>query len=227
MEMQLLKKTENTLQFILKEINPETANTLRRIMIAEVPVLAIEEVNFIKNESALYDEILAHRLGLTPLVTDLKSYELKDQCSCEGKGCAKCQLLLSLKTKGPCTVYASELQSQDPRVKPVFGNIPITLLVKNQKLELEATAILGQGKQHAKFSPCIAHYTTEDEKDFTFFVESFGQLSPLEIIETAIALFDEKLNAFEESLKGGKESKLGMLKKEVLEKIKKPIKVKK
>ena len=213
MEIQKLQHTENELQFLLKEITPGLANMLRRIMIAEVPALAIEEVNFIKNDSALYDEIVAHRLGLIPLKTDLSSYELKESCSCKGAGCAKCQLVLSLKAKGPCTVYSSEIQSQDPKVKPVYSNMPITILQKTQKLEFEAVAILGQGKQHAKFSPCLAYYTTENDRDFMFFIESFGQLTALEILENAISVFDEKLNDFENGLKGEKGSKLDILKK--------------
>src|SRR3989344_2893534 len=213
MEIQKLNQTDNELQFLLKGITPGLANMLRRIMIAEVPTLAIEEVNFIKNDSALYDEIVAHRLGLIPLKTDLSSYELKEACSCKGAGCAKCQLVLSLKAKGPCTVYSSEIQSQDPKVKPVYGNMPITILQKTQKLEFEAVAILGQGKQHAKFSPCLAYYTTENDKDFMFFIESFGQLTALEILENAISIFDGKLDDFENGLKGEKRSKLDILKK--------------
>src|SRR3989344_7342502 len=221
MEIQKLQSSDSELSFVIKGITPEIANSLRRIMIGEVPTLAIDEIDFQKNDSALYDEVLAHRFGLVPLVTDLSSYEMKETCSCEGAGCAKCQLVMSLKAKGPATVYSSELQSTDPKVKPVFPNIPLVILVKQQRLEIEATAILGQGKVHMKFAPCIAYYTTENENDFTFYIESFGQLAPLEIFETALSIFNDKLEQFEAGLKGEKGSKLSMLKKIKVPKLKK------
>lgn len=160
MEIRLLdyKKDERKLSFILKDSNPVFANTLRRLMFSEVPAMAIDEVEFSKNNSILYDEIIAHRLGLIPLRTDLKSYSLPGKCKCEGKGCARCQLKLVLKASKPGTVYASELKSKDPAVKPAFPDMPIVKLLKGQSLELEATAVLGRGKDHAKWSPCHVYY---------------------------------------------------------------------
>jgi len=163
MQIKKLLQNKNELYFELQGADYIFANTIRRVILVEVPTLAIEEVNFIKNDSALYDEIVAHRLGLIPLTTDLKSYDLKEECTCKGKGCAKCELHLSLKAKGPCMVYSSEIKSTDPKVKPVYDNIPIVQLLKGQKLEFEATAILGKGKQHAKFSPCWVYYQGKPE----------------------------------------------------------------
>ncbi len=158
MNVQLLDKQENSLKFVFKGINSVIANTIRRLIINEVPVMAIETVEFNKNNSALYDETVAHRMGLIPLTTDLKSYNLPKDCKCEGKGCQNCQLKLVLKAKGPCTVYSSELKSQDPKVKPVYDKIPIVILLKEQELVLEATAILGKGLEHMKFSPGLVVY---------------------------------------------------------------------
>ena len=158
MEIKILNKSENKLNFTINGINPTLANTLRRLMIVEVPVLAIDTVEFTKNNSALYDEIIAHRLGLTPLKTDLKSYNLKEECKCKGKGCAMCELKLVLKVDGPGMVYASNLKSTDPKAVPVYGEIPIVELTKKQSLELTATAILGKGKKHMKFSPGLVYY---------------------------------------------------------------------
>ena len=158
MEIQVLDKKDSELTFVVKGINPAIANYLRRSMIAEVPILAIDEVNFIKNDSALFDEMIAHRLGLVPLKTDLKSYNLQEECTCKGKGCAKCTLNLTLIAKGPGVVYSAEIKSQDPKIVPIFEKMPITLLVKGQKLELEAVAKLGLGKTHAKFVPAVVFY---------------------------------------------------------------------
>ena len=155
--IEFIKKDKKTgrVTFRLKNSNPAFANALRRLMIDSVPSMAIEDVEFVKNDGALYDEMLAHRLGLIPLTTDLKGYDLKGP---EDELSAKNSVKLTLKAKGPCTVYAEDLKSKDPKVKPVFPKTPIVKLLKGQELELEATAILGKGKAHVKFSPCLAWY---------------------------------------------------------------------
>ncbi len=151
-------KDKNKVSFVLMNSAPSFANVIRRTIIGEVPVMAVEEVEFRKNNSILYDEIIAHRLGLLPLTTDLKSYNIPNECKCNGKGCARCQLKLTLKAKGPGTVYASDIHTRDASIKPVYKTTPIVKLLKNQSLELEATAILGQGKEHVKWSPGHVYY---------------------------------------------------------------------
>lgn len=167
MEIRLLQKNKDKTQVscIIKKTTPAYANSLRRLMVNKVPVMAIDEVEFKKNSSALYDEIVAHRLGLIPLKTDLKSYNLPHACKCENKGCAQCQVKLTLKAKGPCTVYSEELKSKDPAIVPVYDKMPIVKLAKGQELELEATAVLGVGKQHVKWSPCHIWYSYEAHVD--------------------------------------------------------------
>lgn len=174
-----VKKDKKTgrVTFVLKGATPALANGLRRLMMEGVPSMAIEEVDFAKNDSALYDEVVAHRLGLIPLSTDLKSYDVKGP---EDELSAKNSLKLTLKSKGPGTVYAEEIKSKDPKVKPVFAKTPIVKLLKGQELEFEATAILGTGSEHVKFSPCLAWYTykpkvtvNNNHKDFDKFKEKF------------------------------------------------------
>jgi len=158
MEIKYLKKENSKDIFVIKDSDPAFVNTLRRTIIAEVPTLAIRKVTFIKNTSALFDEMLAHRLGLLPLVTDLTTYTLPEQCSCKGKGCAKCQLNFTLNCEGPLTVYSGDLKSADPKVKPAFAKMPVVKLLKRQELEFEAVATLGRGKEHIKFSPALVYY---------------------------------------------------------------------
>lgn len=144
--------------FLIKDATVYYVNALRRTIINQVPTMAIEDVEFKKNNSILYDEIIAHRLGLLVLSTDLRSYNIPSECSCKGKGCLKCTLKMTLKVKGPCIVYASDIKSKDPKVKPVYQKTIIAKLLKDQELELVATAVLGEGKEHAKWSPGLAHY---------------------------------------------------------------------
>ena len=158
MNIKILKETQDKVVYHISDAELSLVNALRRLIIEEVPTIAIDEVTFVKNNSALYDEIMAHRLGLLPLTSDIKSYNFQDDCKCGGKGCARCQVKIILQTKGPCTVYASDLKAKDPKIRPVHPETPITILLKGQDLQLEATAKLGTGKQHSKFSPGLAYY---------------------------------------------------------------------
>jgi DNA-directed RNA polymerase subunit D len=177
--IEVISKDKNSgrITFLLKGANPGFANALRRIMQEEVPSMAIEDVEFKENSSALFDEMVAHRLGLLPLTSDLKGYDIKNP---EDELSAKNSVKLTLKAKGPCTVYAEDLKSKDPKIKPVFPKTPIVKLLKGQELELEATAVLGRGKQHMKFAPCLAWYSFKSKvtvnnsaKDFAAFKDKF------------------------------------------------------
>lgn len=168
MKIENIEKKKNKMVFILRDASPHFANALRRTIINEVPTMAIEDVEFRKNNSALYDEMVAHRLGLVPLKTDLKSYDLPEDCSCKGEGCAKCQVIGTLKVKevkANTVVTASEIKFKDPAIKPAFPDMPITLLLKGQDLECEVTAVLGKGKVHAKWVPAHVHYKYLPEID--------------------------------------------------------------
>lgn len=158
MDLKLIEQKGNYASFLVKGTTPAFINALRRAVMDLVPTMAIEDVEIRLNNSVLYDETIAHRLGLIPLSTDLKTYNFPDKCKCKGKGCAACQLVLTLKAKGPGTVYASDIKSKDPKVKPVFPKTPIVKLLKGQEIQVECIAILGQGKEHAKWSPGLSWY---------------------------------------------------------------------
>jgi len=158
MKIEILKINENEASFLIEGVKNSFVSALRRIILSEIPTMAIELVAFKKNDSALNDEIIAHRLGLIPLTFDKKAYNLPEECSCKGKGCSRCQVKLTLKKKGPCMVYSGDLKSDAKDVKPVYDKIPIVELFENQELELEATAQLGLGKVHAKWQGGIVGY---------------------------------------------------------------------
>jgi DNA-directed RNA polymerase subunit D len=152
MKIEVLEKQDNIVKFILEGTDNAFLNSLRRAATTEIPTMAIEDVEFTKNSSALYDEIVAHRLGLIPLKTDLKTYNIPSECKCKGKGCNSCQLKLTLNVKGPAIVYSGDLKSKDPKVVPAYTEIPIVKLNENQEIKLTAIAVLGIGKEHSKWS---------------------------------------------------------------------------
>src|SRR3989338_1520712 len=123
------EKKINKLTFMIKGSDEVFANTIRRLILEEVPVLAVEDLEIKSNGSALYDEMLALRLGLTPIKTDLKSYNLKEKCKCNGEGCAQCELKITLKGSKKGYVYAEEAQSTDPKCTFVFPKMPVIKLL--------------------------------------------------------------------------------------------------
>jgi DNA-directed RNA polymerase I and III subunit RPAC1 len=60
----------STLVFDMIGVDAAIANALRRIIIAEIPTMAIEKVYIYNNTSLIQDEVLSHRLGLIPLRAD-------------------------------------------------------------------------------------------------------------------------------------------------------------
>ncbi len=158
MKADIFKKKKNKIVVRIKNSSFEYVNSLRRACMDLVPTLAVEYVRIGSNNSALYDEVLAHRLGLIPLKTDLKSYDFRNECKCDGEGCPRCTVNFTLKKEGPSIAYSGDMVSSDPEIKPVFDNIVIVKLFENQEVEFEATAVLGRGRTHAKWSPCLAYY---------------------------------------------------------------------
>ncbi|CAM6088446.1 unnamed protein product [Calypogeia fissa] len=166
---------DDYLKFELRDTDPSIANALRRIIIAEVPTLAIDLVEIETNSSVLNDEFLSHRLGLIPLRSE-RAMEMRlsrDCDACDGDGsCMYCSVEFTLNVK--CTsdqtldVTSHDLISSDPSVVPVDNNLAseingfeapdargilIVKLRRGQELKLRAIARKGIGKDHAKWSP--------------------------------------------------------------------------
>ena len=138
--MELIEKKTNKIVF-KAEMNETLANAIRRYL-GHVQTLAIDEVEIEKNDSALYDETIAHRIGLIPIKTD-KAVNEKTTAS----------LKISSDKEG--IIYSGGLKGG---VKVVYDKIPITLLNKDQEFELTAKVRAGKGIEHAKFSPGLMFY---------------------------------------------------------------------
>lgn len=196
------------------------ANAIRRSVL-EIPTMAIDEVEIIKNDSALYDEIISHRLGLVPIKTEKTVKEMK----------------FKLKAIGPKIVYSSDIK---PSVE-VDYEIPIVLLDNEQELEIVVEARVGKGIEHIKYSPGlvffrhslepeILDFVSIDENgkvsfhegeikekldeesinkikklkeinEIVFEIESWGQIKTKDIFIRAIAALEDNLDEFSKALK--------------------------
>lgn len=144
--------------FTVTGTTPAYMNALRRFLVSKVPTMAIEDVKFVENGSALYDEMLAHRMGFVPFHTDLKSYFVKAKCKCKGAGCARCQVAMTLNKTGPCIVHAENIKCKDSKITPVHPKMPVVKLFEGQTVKAEMAACLGCGKDHIKFSPGVLFF---------------------------------------------------------------------
>jgi DNA-directed RNA polymerase subunit D len=140
MKMNIEMKTPEKL-ILRTDINVSLANAIRR-SVEDISILAIDDVEIFKNDSALYDEFIAHRLGLIPLKTDSKM----------GKST---KIEMKLVKTGPCTVVSGDIKG---KAEIIFKDIPITMLNKDQEIEIVVTAKLGKGSDHTKHTPGLCHY---------------------------------------------------------------------
>jgi DNA-directed RNA polymerase subunit D len=167
----------------IEDINLYLLNSIRRIMLSELPKLAIVDVVIYDNTTTLFDEIIAHRLGLVPLPTDPEILNFRNECGCEGKGCPTCTVRYTLSKEGEGSVYSGDLQPAESSWRVTEDLIPVVELFNDQRLILEVEAILGRASDHAKWQVVTAPgyrlypkitFDMEKKKD----VEAFLELLP-------------------------------------------------
>jgi len=144
------------LKFIITGTIPAFANALRRTIMSYVPTIAIDEVIMVENNTAMFDEYIAHRLGLIPLNSDIDDLNIQTECDvCNGAGCNACTVTLTLTQETDLSttmiIKSSDLIPDDHRVYPMVDEVPIMKMGPDQRLILEAVARFGSGKEHAKW----------------------------------------------------------------------------
>ncbi|MFC7080717.1 DNA-directed RNA polymerase subunit D [Halorussus caseinilyticus] len=186
-EVEFVERGDREARFLVRGATPAFANGIRRAIVADVPTLSIDTVRFVENSSVMFDEQIGLRLGLVPLSTPLGEFEEGDTVT------------LSLDVSGPGTAYSGDLVSSDGMVQPADDNIPIIDLKDDQRLELEADAVLSTGKDHAKHQGGVAvgyrhlqrvevvgdrdEYDEEETNILRGVIEDDGELVPTEAFD--------------------------------------------
>ncbi|KAJ3297717.1 45 kDa subunit of RNA polymerase II [Borealophlyctis nickersoniae] len=162
-QVHITEVKKESISFTLSNTDLSVANALRRIMLAEVPTVAIDMVEVDVNTSVLSDEFIAHRMGLIPLAShDVKFLNFTRDCGCL-VSCSRCAINLEIDVSATedrtLNVTARNLISQHPSIAPVFESdddtgVLITKLKKGQQIKLKCVAKKGTGKEHAKWNPC-------------------------------------------------------------------------
>ncbi|KAL1915559.1 uncharacterized protein VTP21DRAFT_6683 [Calcarisporiella thermophila] len=170
--------TETEMEFDLIGIDASIANAFRRILIAEVPTMAIEHVYVLNNTSVIQDEVLSHRLGLIPIKADPSEFEFKtpdepptDLNTIVFKLSIKCQRnpKADANEEDPAKKYINsnvlskhltweakgdqETKFKASPIGPVMDDILIAKLRPGQEIDMVLHCEKGLGREHAKWSP--------------------------------------------------------------------------
>jgi len=178
-KVEIMELTPMHMKFMLYDTDIEWANALRRVMMAEVPTMTIELVNVTENTSPLFDEFIAHRLGLLPLNSvAVDNYVDADKCTCM-EGCPNCSVEYKLEVRNDTDKNLSVTHfdlipinhdtsvPESDRVVPVprrdptltleedawMNGMKIAKLAPGQEIKMTCKATRGIGKAHAKFIP--------------------------------------------------------------------------
>ena len=172
----ILKEEDNKIQVLLSKTDRSFANALRRSLISDTPKMAIDSVRFQlgtkeqdeeiwETTGPIPDEMVAQRLAMIPIPTVHDKFYFQDECpNCKDlveadRGCLECQMIYT------CVVFGTEegrwvtagdmkyLGEEALEIPDEYKTIPITKLMKGQMIEFYATAIMGRGRDHTKWSP--------------------------------------------------------------------------
>ncbi|KAM0676114.1 DNA-directed RNA polymerase core subunit rpc40 [Gurleya vavrai] len=165
MQIKIIKHTPEFLEFDLINVDCSIANALRRIIMSEIPTLAIHNVTIKKYSGALTEEIICHRIGLIPLLVDPSNFQFVED-ELNEKNALTFVLKKENNGKEIMTVFSDDIQwkpvgKQSEWVGDVKfrSGVPITKLGKGDFLDFEMSAIKNVGKVHAKWSPvCPVFY---------------------------------------------------------------------
>ncbi|MDD4049449.1 MAG: DNA-directed RNA polymerase subunit D [Candidatus ainarchaeum sp.] len=152
-KVKFLEKENKISKYLIENTDHITLNTIRRTISYYLPTYAVDEIDFYENNSVMIDEMLANRIGLSPVKTPVVT---------TGK-----KVTFNLEVEGPKTVYTSELVSNDSEIKMVYDSIALTKLNEHETIKLTAYATLGQGKDHVKYMPAIVSYAQLHELEIS------------------------------------------------------------
>ncbi len=175
-KVKILEETEESMKLLLSGTDRSLANALRRSLISDTPKMAIDSVRFQlgtkeqdeeiwETTGPIPDEMVAQRLAMIPIPTMHDKFHFQDECpNCKDlveadRGCLECQMIYT------CVVFGTEegrwvtagdmkyLGEESLEIPSEYKSIAITKLLKGQMIEFYATAIMGRGREHTKWSP--------------------------------------------------------------------------
>ncbi|MCH2268262.1 MAG: DNA-directed RNA polymerase subunit D [Candidatus Poseidoniales archaeon] len=172
----IIEESDEKIRILLTDTDRAFVNSIRRSLISDTPKMAIDTVRFEmatiemddevwETNGPLPDEMIAQRLAMLPIPTRHDEFYFQDSCpNCselvvEDRGCPLCTMLFTCKTFGTeegrmVTAGDMNFLGEDYlSISEKYRSIPITKLFRGQMIEFYATAVMGRGRDHAKWSP--------------------------------------------------------------------------
>ena len=171
----VIEESDEKIAILLSDTDRAFVNAIRRTLISDTPKMAIDTVRFemgtIEQDGEVWetngplpDEVVAQRLAMIPIPTKHDEFHFQDSCpACaelvvEDRGCPQCTMIYTCKafgTEDGRIVTAGDMSflGAGGSILEKFHSIPITRLSRGQMIEFYATAIMGRGRDHAKWSP--------------------------------------------------------------------------
>jgi len=167
--IKILYEDDNELKFIFE--GPLClANSLRRIILDEVPVFAIDIME-IYNTTSYPEELILNRLNMLPIdSSDVDNYNFRYNCPNCIAGCTKCGIVFTVEKKGSGMIMSGDIKSDKGKITNL--NIPIITLNEDQEMKIVMIATKGTHLNHAKYAACSScifrhslTYTTKEHKE--------------------------------------------------------------
>ena len=172
----VIEESDEKIRILLTDTDRAFVNSIRRTLISDTPKMAIDTVRFDmgiteidgeiwETDGPLPDEMIAQRLAMLPIPTRHDEFYFQDSCpTCselvdEDRGCQLCMMLFTCKSFGTeegRMVTAGDMSflgEERLSIPEKYHTIPITKLFRGQMIEFYATAVMGRGRDHAKWSP--------------------------------------------------------------------------
>ena len=173
---EIIEENDEKIRILLTDTDRAFVNGIRRTLMSDTPKMAIDKVRFEmgtveqdgevwETNGPLPDELIAQRLAMIPIPTVHEEFHFQDKCpECadlveKDRGCPLCTMIYTCKEygiDGGRMITAGDMSylGEDRlNIPEKYRSIPITKLSKGQMIEFYATAIMGRGSEHAKWSP--------------------------------------------------------------------------
>ncbi|KAF8773396.1 DNA-directed RNA polymerases I and III subunit RPAC1-like [Argiope bruennichi] len=155
------------MEFDMIGTGPPIANAIRRILLAEIPTMAIDKIYLYNNTTVIPDEVLTHRIGLVPIKVDPRLFVSK--VNDDDEGTEEDTVQFELKVKCPKDAKENlKVKSGDLKfvpignqkelyddIRPVHDDILLAVLKQGHEIDLKAFCYKNIGREHAKFSPVV------------------------------------------------------------------------
>ncbi|KAI5180159.1 DNA-directed RNA polymerases I and III subunit RPAC1 [Nematocida sp. AWRm80] len=161
-----IAETKELLSFRVNNIDPSVVNAIRRTILSDTPTMAIEWVYIKENDTVMADEIIAHRLGLVPIVCNPDHFEALErkegfnpETDTDPTNSIHLELIIRNTTKETRNIYSDDIRIVTPTTGvSLKKNVLITRLGPQQKLQCKMIAIKGIGREHSKWMPTSVCY---------------------------------------------------------------------